>query len=129
MKSLSQSASAEDIKPSYTSMRNKPLSPVAQQQASKPAAASASTPVTTTTTSTTAGGTSGGDREVAKLLRELKNELKQEREKLRKERDQRDNAERERQKQLIALMSQATTKDLPTAISQIVSDHRKMPPL
>ena len=122
MKSRSQSASAEDLTPSSPSMSNKPLSPVAQQQASKPAAASASTPVTTSTTTTTAGGTSGGDREVAKLLRELKNELKQEREKLRKERDQRDNAERELQKQLIALMSQATTKDLPTAISQIVSD-------
>ena len=65
---------------------------------------------------------SGVDKEVAKLLRELKNELKQDRDKLRKERDQRDSAERERQKQLIALMSQATTKDLPTAISQIVSE-------
>lgn len=130
-KSLSQSASAEDLSPSSPSMSDKPPPPIAQQQTSKPASAFvAPTPVVaaaaaTTTAATTTVATSsssGVDKEVAKLLRELKNELKQDRDKLRKERDQRDSAERERQKQLIALMSQATTKDLPTAISQIVSE-------
>jgi len=111
-KSMSQSASAEELAPSSPSVSDKPPPPIAQQQASKPAAAPVSVfapPAVTTT-------------EVAKLIRELKNELKQDRDKLRKEREKRDNAERERQKQLIALMSQATTKDLPTAISQIVSE-------
>jgi len=111
-KSMSQSASAEELAPSSPSVSDKPPPPIAQQQASKPAAAPVSVfaPHAVTTT------------EVAKLTRELKNELKQDRDKLRKEREKRDNAERERQKQLIALMSQATTKDLPTAISQIVSE-------
>jgi len=111
-KSMSQSASAEELAPSSPSVSDKPPPPIAQQQASKPAAAPVSVfaPHAVTTT------------EVAKLIRELKNELKQDRDKLRKEREKRDNAERERQKQLIALMSQATTKDLPTAISQIVSE-------
>jgi enhancer of mRNA-decapping protein 4 len=111
-KSMSQSASAEELAPSSPSVSDKPPPPIAQQQASKPAAAPVSVfapPAVTTT-------------EVAKLIRELKNEVKQDRDKLRKEREKRDNAERERQKQLIALMSQATTKDLPTAISQIVSE-------
>jgi hypothetical protein len=120
-KSMSQSASAEELAPSSPSVSDKPPPPIAQQQASKPAAAPVSAPSIFATTATTSGD-SGSDKEVAKLIRELKNELKQDRDKLRKEREKRDNAERERQKQLIALMSQATTKDLPTAISQIVSE-------
>ena len=120
-KSMSQSASAEELAPSSPSVSDKPPPPIAQQQASKPAAAPVSAPSIFATTATTSGD-SGNDKEVAKLIRELKNELKQDRDKLRKEREKRDNAERERQKQLIALMSQATTKDLPTAISQIVSE-------
>ena len=84
-KSMSQSASAEELAPSSLSVSYKPPPPIAQQQASKPAAAPVSAPSIFATTATTSGD-SGSDKEVAKLIRELKNELKQDRDKLRKER-------------------------------------------
>jgi len=118
-KSLSISTSADELAPGSPENKPPPPSavPVVQPQSKSVPAPQATTSSFTTTATTTATG-----EDVAKLLRDIRNELKQDRDKLRKEREQRDKAERERQNQLIQLISHATTKDLPSAISKLVSE-------